>query len=232
MTRHDITPIVDEIDGWHGDDHYTGPRPIPSKSPLESLLAVGRRMRWGAAVVLLVALCFLLVAFVWGPRPTKIKHKPQADSVTMQVHRFLRQRGAPAERAGPVARAIVEASKQHEMDPALVAAIVTVENPTLRSRATSRAGAVGLMQVMPFWRRDRKARVACGGSDLTNDAVNLCFGIHVLKFTMRSRQTLSGALLYYNGCRSFRAPCGRYPRWVLARRSQVVAMRPDTMEAD
>lgn len=230
MTRHDITPVVDEIDGWHGDDHYTGPRPIPSVSPLATLLRVLQRLwtttRWILASVLFVAVIALVVMLVEAKLSSMIKHKPQEVDHAERVRQHLMHYGAPADRAAPVADALLSAAKEHDVDLALLTAIVTVENPTLKSAAKSRAGAVGLMQVMPFWKRDRVARRRCGGTDLTNDAVNLCFGIHVLKFTMRSRRTLPGALLYYNGCRSFRAACGAYPQTVLRRRVQFATTVP------
>lgn len=246
MTRYDITPVLDEEDGWHGDDHYTGPRPIPSVSPLAQLLTAGLRVwrvaRAVAAALLLIAATVVLVVVLtnalnsftspgWGNPASKVNRKPAADT-TGWVQRYLVQHGAAEDRAQRVASTLFETAKAHDVDVALLTAIVTVENPVLNSRARSRAGAVGLMQVMPFWRRDRVAQRRCGGTDLTDDAVNLCFGVHVLKFTMRSRRTLPGALLYYNGCRSPRSPCGQYARIVLHRRSQLDATRMAQEESE
>lgn len=237
MTRYDITPKVDETDGgyWGCDDHYTGPRPIPKVSPLVVPVKMASTFKDVLRVMGLV------LAFIAGVVVGLILIRGRSDGATEakrkdatigHVRQFLLDRGAPDHRAGDVASAIVSAAKTHNVDPALLTAIITVENPQLRSQAQSNAGAVGLMQVMPFWGRDRQARATCGGSDLTNDRINLCYGIHVLKFTIRSRQTLPGALLFYNGCRSFQAPCGRYAQRVLDRRSQLAANFMRESEAD
>lgn len=226
MTRHDITPVVDEIDGWHGDDHYTGPRPIPSRSPLEGLMrAINASFR--RLVFWMVLLVAALAVLVGVSRANDLKRDIRAQRAetakVVEVTNHLVAHGAPVGRALSVARLVLDEAARQQVDPALVASIMTVENPVLKSAARSSAGATGLMQVMPFWRRDRVAQRTCGGSDLTDDRVNICFGIHVLKFTMRSRRTLPGALLYYNGCRSSSAPCGVYSRRVLRRHGPLSA---------
>jgi soluble lytic murein transglycosylase-like protein len=120
-----------------------------------------------------------------------------------------------------VSRHIVAQAARHDVSPALVAAIVSVENPALRPTATSSAGARGLMQVMPFW--TQTAYGARCGRNLRDDVTNLCLGIHVLQHQLTARRTLRGALLAYNGCPSSTAPCGRYARIVLARYQTLTA---------
>ena len=75
-----------------------------------------------------------------------------------------------------------EAAEEHQVDAALLVGIVRVES-SFRPAAVSRAGALGLMQVMP--RNGRN--LACG--DLTDPESNITCGIKVLK----------GFLRYYDG---------------------------------
>jgi soluble lytic murein transglycosylase-like protein len=139
------------------------------------------------------------------------------DPSHLAIQAYLESYGAPADRAEQVSRHIVHQSRRWEMDPAFVVAIVTVENHTLVSDTASTAGAVGVMQVMPFWRRSF-ARIC--GDDLTDDGVNICYGIHVLKTFLQERGSEERALLAYNGCKTLER-CGHYPRKVLRRRDAV-----------
>ena len=76
----------------------------------------------------------------------------------------------------------------------LISGIIMVENPWLDSLAISSAGAIGLMQVMPFHRGFAK----CG--ELETISGNICTGLAVLKqITLRR----------YNGCIS--EYCQDYP---------------------
>lgn len=79
-------------------------------------------------------------------------------------------------------------SKLFDMSATRTASILMVENPWLDSAAVSPAGAIGLMQVMPFhagnWGEE------CG-EDLRKVSVNLCHSFKI-------REAYS--LLRYNGC--------------------------------
>lgn len=55
---------------------------------------------------------------------------------------------SPLPLAGPYGSAIAEAAHRHEVDPALVKAVMTAESAG-NPRATSPVGAMGLMQLMP-----------------------------------------------------------------------------------
>lgn len=136
------------------------------------------------------------------------------------IERFLVDHGAPASRATSLATRILRQSRLWKADPALVTAIVTVENHTLVSDTVSHAGAVGVMQVMPFWRRS-SFRQRCG-EDLTQDRVNLCYGINIIQTFLRERGSEERALLAYNGCRTLER-CGHYPGRVLARRDRLAS---------
>lgn len=195
-----------------------GPRPFPRQSPLAAILQVAaislRVFTWAVIAWLLGSL--LLGRFnkeEVPPAPAPPMVQPQS----YHIARFLISHGAPKARASQVAQVLVDQAKRHQADAALVAAVMTVENPELVRGAQSDSGAMGLMQVMPHWTGDRGARQTCRSTDLLNDRVNICYGIYVLKLNLAERKTLVGALLAYNGCRSAENPCGRYPIRVLQR---------------
>lgn len=127
--------------------------------------------------------------------------------------------GAPTARATQLAPVIERQSRLWGADPLMITAIITLENPTLESRAVSRAGARGIMQVMPLW---MQSTFSTCGRDLFDDRINLCFGVRVWKFYMdRNRNNLTAALLGYNGC--VKAPgCERYATLVLERHARLL----------
>lgn len=134
------------------------------------------------------------------------------------IQSYLESHGAPQHRARRVSRLIVSESARWSIDPALVTALVTVENHTLVSDTASSAGAQGVMQIMPFWKKSFARRC---GTNLHDDRTNICYGIHVMQTFLKERGSVERALLAYNGCRDRTAPCGQYPRRVLARRRAV-----------
>jgi soluble lytic murein transglycosylase-like protein len=113
-------------------------------------------------------------------------------------------------RAEELAPLIVKEAARYELPPALVLAIIHLEseyNPAARSSV----GAVGLMQVMPFWPKDLGYRF---GSDLTDQATNLRYGSWVLQNALtETGGDVRAALLRYNGCRtgSNTPSCFSYP---------------------
>lgn len=130
------------------------------------------------------------------------------------IARLFERHGASTSRATQVAQVVWEEAERQEMDPLLVAAIITVENPTLRQRATSTRGASGLMQVMPAWHR--MFRQSCGKNAL-DDRTNICMGIRVFQTHLAdARGSLPRTLRAYSGCK-VTPGCGRYSQIVLTR---------------
>lgn len=90
---------------------------------------------------------------------------------------------------------IHRAALRSNLPPELVLAVIEVESAFNRF-AISRAGAQGLMQVMPFWRRE----IGRPNDNLTNNATNLDYGCRILQFYMdREDGNLHRALAAYNG---------------------------------
>lgn len=90
---------------------------------------------------------------------------------------------------------IHRAALRSDLPPELVLAVIEVESAFNRF-AVSPAGAQGLMQVMPFWRRE----IGRPDDNLTDNPTNLDYGCRILQF-YRDREDgdLHRALAAYNG---------------------------------
>ena len=81
------------------------------------------------------------------------------------------------------------------LDPHLVLAVIDVESK-FRKYAVSKAGARGLMQVMPFWVRE----IGGPADNLFQERINLRYGCTILRHYLdREHGNLSNALGRYNG---------------------------------
>jgi soluble lytic murein transglycosylase-like protein len=94
------------------------------------------------------------------------------------------------------------------LDPHMVLSVVDVESH-FRKYAVSKAGARGLMQVMPFWVKE----IGEPGHNLFTERLNLRYGCTILRHYLdRENGNLTNALARYNG--SLGKP--EYPNRVLA----------------
>lgn len=121
---------------------------------------------------------------------------------------------APESRRAEVSALVVKHALMVDIDPTLVAAIISIENPRLLPRARNKSN-VGVMQVHTAWLRRKDWQTVCG-TDLTDMDTNICFGVRVLTTHLIERRELASGLLAYNGCKS--QHCRRYVTRVLARR--------------
>ncbi|MFK8021853.1 MAG: lytic transglycosylase domain-containing protein [Pseudomonadales bacterium] len=112
-------------------------------------------------------------------------------SATEPMKRYVKD---PEERLS-LLRAIHAAATTAELQPDLVLALIEVESAFDRY-AVSRVGAQGLMQVMPFWKKE----IGRPDDNLTDLETNLRYGCYILKFYLnKERGNLSRALARYNG---------------------------------
>ena len=81
------------------------------------------------------------------------------------------------------------------LDPHLVLAVIDVESK-FRKYAVSKAGARGLMQVMPFWVK----QIGAPADNLFQERINLRYGCTILRHYLdREHGNLANALARYNG---------------------------------
>ena len=108
---------------------------------------------------------------------------------------------------------ILEAVTKWDIDPHLARSISHAENWRADNHAVSTAGAIGLMQVMPFWANELLARPCASKHelldayyeiDLTNPRENVCVGVRVLAmYLRRCVGDVPCALKRYNGARTW-----------------------------
>jgi len=129
---------------------------------------------------------------------TSACHCPHPDSVAVDsVASILAPRARDTAAVRPIAQLIVREARTKRLDPVLVANIVRVENPWLLADTVSRAGATGIMQVMPLW----AGSFSCSGP-LDDAGTSVCLGTAI--FAAYLKDALRAALLSYNGCTSLR----------------------------
>ena len=120
--------------------------------------------------------------------------------------RLARQVKDPEERL-TILRHVHYEAKRAELAPELVLAVIDVESNFDRF-AISRAGARGLMQIMPFWLEE----IGRPDDNLMHISTNLRFGCTILKYYIDMEDgDLNRALGRYNGSLGSR----RYPNKVL-----------------
>lgn len=102
--------------------------------------------------------------------------------------------GDPKERL-ELLKAVHREAKRANLKPDLVLAVIEVESRFDRY-AVSRVGAQGLMQVMPFWKKE----IGRPDDNLTDVNTNLRYGCRILQFYMqREEGRWMQALARYNG---------------------------------
>ena len=128
--------------------------------------------------------------------------------LTDMSRRLERQVRDPDERMRILTRVHHEASLVG-LEPELVLAVIDVESNFDRY-AVSVAGALGLMQVMPFWRNE----IGRPDDNLIHLDTNLRYGCTILKFYLdKEKGDLRRALGRYNGSLGRR----KYPNLVITR---------------
>lgn len=113
----------------------------------------------------------------------------------------------------------------NKMDPLLVGGLITVESGFDRY-AISSVGALGLMQVMPEWHKDkiRRLRDQFGHFDIFDPEHNIALGVAILSEYKRLHKATDSALLRYNGSLHHENPT--YANNVLQEFKRVKAFAP------
>jgi soluble lytic murein transglycosylase-like protein len=97
-------------------------------------------------------------------------------------------------------------AKRASIEPELVLSVIQVES-NFNPFAISRAGALGIMQIMPFWLKE----IGKPGDNLFHMQTNLRYGCTILKYYLdKERGNHVRALMRYNGTRERRYPAKIY----------------------
>lgn len=131
----------------------------------------------------------------------------------------------PEEAIEPALAAAEMHAEELGFDPLLIVAIMAVES-SFNHRAVSNMGALGLMQVIPRYHKD-KIGPDRGRNVLFDPEVNVRVGTLVLHEGLQRYGSMQRALQYYNG--SLNDPKARYTRKVMAlkKRLMLIAGRDD-----
>ncbi|MCK7598438.1 lytic transglycosylase domain-containing protein [Microbulbifer sp. CAU 1566] len=94
-----------------------------------------------------------------------------------------------------VLKAIHREATRAELQPEIVLAVIQIES-AFNPYAVSRVGAQGMMQVMPFWKKE----LGRPEDNLINMDTNLRYGCTILKhYIKKAKGNMPNALAYYNG---------------------------------
>ncbi|RMH62321.1 MAG: lytic transglycosylase domain-containing protein [Zetaproteobacteria bacterium] len=93
-----------------------------------------------------------------------------------------------------IARWVYHYSRRFNLSPELILAVIAVES-RFDHFAVSNVGAVGLMQVMPFW----KEKLGSKDDNLLNIETNIRYGCAILRHYLDRYHSLERALAAYNG---------------------------------
>lgn len=105
-------------------------------------------------------------------------------------------------------------SGERQVDPLLTLAVITTES-RFDYMATSPSGAKGLMQVIPYWHKDKISAV-----EVYNPSANIKAGTKILReYLNASNGDVNKALLMYNG--SVGIPGANYDKRVLQHRAEL-----------
>jgi len=105
-----------------------------------------------------------------------------------------------------IARWVYHYSRRFNLSPELILGVIAVES-RFDHFAVSNVGAVGLMQVMPFW----KEKLGSKDDNLLNIETNIRYGCAILRHYLDRYKSLERALAAYNGSLGRR----KYPAKVL-----------------
>lgn len=99
------------------------------------------------------------------------------------------------ERRLHILRGVHREASAAKLPPEIVLALIETES-YFDHYAISRVGAQGLMQVMPFWKKE----IGRPDDNLTDIATNLRYGCHILAFYLKKEKgNMRRALARYNG---------------------------------
>ncbi len=181
-------------------------------------MEIGNRIKLWICLVALAASCPAVAEQTPDPELREVLRvaASEADSFEDRFHaevwltdmsaRLARQVSDPDERMEILTRVHYEAMRV-ELPPELILAVIEVESNFDRY-AISVAGAIGLMQVMPFW----KDEIGRPDDNLNHIDTNLRYGCTILRFYLdKENGDLRRALGRYNGSLGKR----KYPNLVI-----------------
>ena len=122
--------------------------------------------------------------------------------------------------AATIAHWVYVYSKRQKLSPELILGLIAVES-LFDHFAVSNVGAVGLMQVMPFWKKE----LGSPDDNLLSIETNVRYGCAIIRHYLDRYKTLDRALGAYNGSLGSM----RYPNKVYAKMKRFKAVGSDVV---
>lgn len=147
-----------------------------------------------------------------GPLPVR----PEERRELAAIEALVLPRVPDAAEAEDIARWVYLYSRKFKLSPELVLAVIAIESQ-FDHFAVSNVGALGLMQVMPFW----KEKLGSKNDNLFAVETNIRYGCAILRMYLDRYGNLSRALAAYNGSLGNK----RYPSRIYAQMRRFQASR-------
>ncbi len=128
--------------------------------------------------------------------PLALIEQPKRDAWLLSVRPEIMSFGVSEHEAESIARWVWLYAHSHNLDPSLLLALIAIES-RFDAYATSSVGAQGLMQVMPFWKKELGSKT----DNLFDVATNIRYGASILDHYMKRYRSPKKALAAYNGSR-------------------------------
>jgi soluble lytic murein transglycosylase-like protein len=127
-------------------------------------------------------------------KPNDFSSQPKRELWVNKVSPEIMGFGNSHHEAESIARWVWLYAHSHDLDPSLVLALITIES-RFDPYAISSVGAQGLMQVMPFWKKELGSKQ----DNLFDVTTNIRYGCAILKHYIQRYKTPKRALAAYNG---------------------------------
>jgi len=125
-----------------------------------------------------------------------LSNQPKRDAWVVKIIPRIMVFGNSEHEAGEIARWVWLYAERHSLTPTMILALMTIES-RFDPFAVSSVGAQGLMQIMPFWKKE----LGSESDNLFDVATNIRYGCAILKHYLKRYHTEHRALAAYNGSR-------------------------------
>jgi soluble lytic murein transglycosylase-like protein len=121
-------------------------------------------------------------------------NQPERDAWVKRISQRIILFEKSEHEAKAIARWVWLYTQRHNLDPTLILALITIES-RFDPFAVSSVGAQGLMQIMPFWKKE----LGTDNDNLFDVETNIRYGCAILKHYIKRYKTARRALAAYNG---------------------------------
>lgn len=115
------------------------------------------------------------------------------------VNKITSKYNIPQKQAQEIVISAHKQGEEHDLDPILILSLITAES-SFNPQARNNSGAVGLMQVIPYWHRDKISALGLSQAQLFHVDSNIQLGAMILKnYLDQNDGNMVRALQKYNG---------------------------------